>query len=105
MQGVLSHIVPTRSLLIALCTAAVLTAAAPSGAIVPPKDCGTLKVKGKKYNVKADQMRCADAKKYTTNYLGKKHKPKGYSCQKYGSETQLAFRCEKGIKTFFAIKR
>jgi len=92
-------------LLIATACATFLVAALPAGAIVPPKDCGRLTVKHRKYNVKADQMRCDDARRYTSRYLAKHVKPKGFSCQKYGSETKLAFRCTRGIKTFFAIKR
>jgi hypothetical protein len=92
-----------RVLLPVLCAAAVV--AVPARAVVPPKDCGRMKVKHHKYNVKADQMPCKKARKYTKGYLAHHHKPKGFHCQSYGSETQLKFRCEKGIKVFFAIKR
>lgn len=73
---------------------------------VPPKDCGFIKVKSHRYNIKADQLRCDPAKRYSRSYLGENHKPKGYSCTKYSpSETAVRFRCTKGQKTFFAIAR
>jgi hypothetical protein len=94
-----------RVALIAVLAAVGLPAGA--GAIVPPKDCGTIHVKGKKYNVKADQMRCADARRYSSSYLtSSKRKPAGYRCNRYNpKETKLVFRCAKGIKNFFAIRR
>jgi hypothetical protein len=92
------------SLVAALALAAVLAPSAP--AIVPPKDCGFLTVKAKRYNIKADQMGCADAKRYSKNYLiSTARKPKGYRCTRYGAETKLKFRCAKGVRNFFAIKR
>jgi hypothetical protein len=92
-----------RVLLPTLCVLAI--AALPAGAVVPPKECGRMTVKKHKYDIKADQMPCKKAKGYTRDYLGNGHKPKGFSCHMYGKETSLKFRCEKGIKTFFAIKR
>ena len=94
-----------RVLLIA-CLAAVLVAAAPAGAIVPPRDCGRITVKHKRYNIKADQMRCRDAVRYSRNYLtSSRRKPRGYTCRRYSGGTKLAFRCSRGVKNFFAIRR
>jgi hypothetical protein len=77
---------------------------APAPAPVPPKDCGFLTVKNKRLNVKADQLRCAPARKYTRRYM-KGDKPRGFACTDYGSETAIEFRCSKGAKVFFAIRR
>jgi hypothetical protein len=92
-----------RVFLPALCVLAI--AALPANAVVPPKECGRMKVHKRKYDIKADQMPCKKARTYSRTYIAENHKPKGFSCQKYGKETQLEFRCKKGIKTFFAIRR
>lgn len=89
-----------------LATAALASAdAGPARAIVPPKDCGMLTVKGHRYKVKADQMRCASARDYTRAYLARRRRPAGFRCRDFGAETKLRFRCAKGIKVFFAIRR
>ena len=85
---------------------ALLTAAGPAArATVPPVDCGALTVKGKRYTVKADQVRCADARTYTRRYLGERRRPAGFRCANYTSSTKLRFRCSKGVRVFFAIRR
>jgi len=85
---------------------AMLAALAPhSAAIVPPSDCGRLTVKAKRYNIKADQLRCRTARSYASSYLSKRRRPTGYRCRDFGSETKLKFRCARGIKVFFAIRR
>lgn len=87
-------------------TFAVLAAlATPSPAIVPPTDCGNLTVKGKRYNVKADQLRCKTARPLASRYLATHRRPRGYTCRDFGSETKLEFRCARGIKVVFAIRR
>jgi hypothetical protein len=89
--------------LIAVFLAAVL---APStGAVVPPKNCGMIEVKGKRYQIKADQMRCRTAKKHSRRYLRRHKRPSGYDCRDYSSGTALKFRCSKSIRVFFAIRR
>ena len=93
------RVLPIAALL--LVTAAVL----PAQAIVPPRDCGRITVKSKRYNIKADQMRCSDAVRYSRRYLGTRRKPRGYTCRRYGSETKLAFRCRRGLRNLFAIRR
>lgn len=88
-----------------VCAAVALALMATSApAIVPPKDCGFTKVKHKRYNIKADQLRCSTAVPYARTYLGRHKKPSGFRCSDYGSDTKLKFRCTKGIKVFFAIK-
>jgi hypothetical protein len=79
-------------------------AVAPAPAVVPPKNCGTMHVKGKTYNIKVDQIRCSKGRKYSRRYLKSHNRPSGYSCQDYGSETKVKFRCWDGIKEFFAIR-
>jgi hypothetical protein len=80
-------------------------AAPGAGAIVPPKNCGMLTVKAKRYQIKADQMRCSAARTYATRYLRSHTRPSGFQCTDYGSSTALKFRCAKRTRVFFAIKR
>jgi len=89
----------------ALAAILLLTTAAPSPAPVAPRNCGMMTVKGKRYQVKADQIRCKTAKTWTRRYLSRSDRPSGYSCRNYGSETKLKFRCWKSERVFFAIKR
>ena len=75
-------------------------------AIVPPKNCGTQSSFGKRYQIKADQMRCSTAKRYSRRYLSTGRRPSGYRCKNFrASETKLRFRCAKGVRVFFAIRR
>ena len=76
----------------------------PAGATVPPKDCRTLTKQGQRYNIKADQLRCDTARRYAASYLTSGRKPSGYTCQKPRS-SKLAFRCFRGVREFFAIRR
>jgi hypothetical protein len=79
--------------------------AAPSPAPVPPKNCGSMEVKGRSYQIKAD-IRCKRARRYSRRYLAGNGKPDGWSCQRYSrSETNIAFRCTKGSRAVFAIRR
>ena len=91
----------------ALVTAcALLAALAPrSAAIVPPSNCGTLTMKTTRYNIKADQLRCRSARSYASRYLSTRQRPSGYRCRDFGRETKLKFRCARGVKVFFAIRR
>jgi hypothetical protein len=89
-----------------LATLATLAALAPrTAAIVPPTDCGMLTVKAKRYNIKADQLRCEPARTYASRYLSTRRRPSGYRCRDFGAETKLKFRCARGIRVFFAIRR
>jgi hypothetical protein len=78
---------------------------AKSWAPVPPRDCGMLTVGGKRFNVKADQIRCKTARRYARTYLRSSRRPSGYSCRRYGRETKIEFRCSKGVRVLFAIRR
>ena len=84
---------------------ALLFGATASTATVPPKNCGMQKVSGKRYQIKADQMRCSTAITYSRRYLRTHDRPSGYRCADFGSSTKLKFRCAKGVRVFFAIKR
>ena len=98
----------TRLLLLVAALAAALLLAGPATAAratVPPVNCGGLSVKGKRYTVKADQISCADARAHTRRYLGERRRPAGYRCANYTSTTKLRFRCAKGVRVFFAIRR
>jgi hypothetical protein len=89
----------------ALVVAVLLVFPAASPAPVAPVNCGMITVKSKRYQVKADQIRCSTAKTWTRRYLNSSWHPRGYSCRKGGSSTQLKFRCWKHERTYFAIKR
>jgi hypothetical protein len=88
-----------------LVLAVALTAAPAATATVPPKNCGMLTVKSKRYQIKADQMRCRTAKSYSRTYLRTHARPSGYRCADYGGGTKLKFRCSKQVRVFFAIRR
>jgi len=89
-----------------LAVVALAAVSAPrAGAVVPPKDCGMVTVKSKRYQIKADQMRCSTAKTYSRRYLGRHSRPSGYRCSDYSKSTKLRFRCSKNVRVFFAIRR
>ena len=83
-------------------------AAGPAGAIVPPKNCGKVTVKGKTYNIKADQLKCTKARDYSVDYLRSRDKPRYYKCYSY-TGSAIKFRCiathYNPDKTYWAIKR
>jgi hypothetical protein len=104
----ISHRAP-RATVVALAAAVVLALAlAPvqrAGATVPPKNCGMLTVNGKRYQIKADQMRCSTAKSHSRRYLRSHSRPSGYRCSDFDGGTKLAFRCHRSVRVFFAIRR
>jgi hypothetical protein len=104
----MTSITRTSRTIAALAAAAAVALAAPAGAIVPPKDCGIVKLKGKRYNIKSDQLKCPTARKYSLTYLKSHHKPSGYTCNRY-SGSKIVFRCVNAHtnpdRTFYAIKR
>ncbi len=74
-----------RSLIVTAITLALVVALAPAAwAPVPPRNCGMLDANGKRFNVKADQIRCTRARRYARRYLVDHVKPSGYSCRRYG---------------------
>jgi hypothetical protein len=95
-----------RMILVVAAMLALMVALAPgqAWAPVPPKNCGMLAAKGKRFNIKADQLRCKTARTYARRYLAR-HRLRGYSCREYGGGTKIEFRCSKGRKVVFAIRR
>jgi hypothetical protein len=108
----MTHISRPLSILTALLAAvallAVVVGSHTASAIVPPKDCGFLKYKGKRYNIKSDQLKCKRAREYSLTYMKTHHKPRYYKCYTYSSGAQK-FRCQathyNPDRSFFAIKR
>jgi len=93
------------SVVIASALALMLVAAPPAPAPVPPRDCGMVDAHGKRFNIKADQIRCRTARSYAKDYLRRSRKPSGYRCRSYGRETRIEFRCSKGLRILFAVRR
>jgi hypothetical protein len=83
----------------------VLFASSQAWAPVPPRNCGMLETGKKRFNIKADQLRCRTARKYARRYLASHNRPRGYTCRDYGRGTSIEFRCSKGQKVIFAIRR
>lgn len=75
--------------LAALAATAVTTA--PAGAIIAPVQCGTVKAKGKKWKITADQVRCATAKKWSVTYIRTFRAPRYYTCKR-GSAGSSIYR-------------
>jgi hypothetical protein len=101
----MSHRIPVAFTAFALAIAVLLVTAAPSPAPVAPRNCGMLTVKGQRYQVKADQIPCRRAKRWARGYLARHSHPSGYRCRSFDSSTALEFRCTKGVRVFFAIRR
>src|SRR3954466_212950 len=93
---------------LALAAVAALLAATPGQAIVPPKNCGSLKVKHRRYNIKGDQLPCKQARSYAANYIGHHRTARGYRCQRF-SGSALVAKCvnthTNPDRTIFIIKR
>ena len=95
-----------RTLLLAAALVAALTMTTAATAVVPPKNCGTMSVKGKRYQVKADQISCRSGRRYASRYLRTERKPSGYRCRDYPSKRgRVDFYCNNGRKIFFAVRR
>ena len=89
-----------------LTLALALAAAVPASAVVPPTSCGTSKIGRTNYSIKADKVSCTFAREWSRNYLLRNRRPSGYTCRKYDPrETRIRFRCYRGTKSFFAIRR
>jgi hypothetical protein len=96
-----------RIVVVVTAALAVAVAFAPyqAWAPVPPRNCGMLEQGGQRYNIKADQLRCRRARRYARRYLSSHTRPRGYTCRDYGSGTSIKFRCSKGDRVIFAIRR
>ena len=97
----------SRILVVITAVLALAVAFAPfqAWAPVPPRNCGMLQAKGKTYNIKADQIRCRKARRMAKSYLRSHNEPRGYNCRDYSGGTSIKFRCSKGSRVLFAIKR
>jgi hypothetical protein len=93
------------SLAVLACAGAVLL---PGGAVapatVPPNDCGFLSAKGHRYNIKSHLVTCRRSREWSKAYLVERRRPRGWSCRRY-KDSALVFRCRRGGRDFFAIKR
>jgi hypothetical protein len=95
-----------RTLLLGTALIAALAIPTAATAVVPPKNCGTMSVSGKRYQVKADQISCRSGRDYARRYLRSSRKPRGYRCRDYPSKKgRVDFYCNNGRKIFFAIRR
>ena len=95
-----------RALLLATAAAALLALPTLATAVVPPKNCGTMTVSGKRYQVKADQISCRSGREYAKRFITSGRKPSGYRCRDYPSRKgRVDFYCNDGRKIFFAIRR
>jgi hypothetical protein len=72
---------------------------------VPPTDCGRLSSGAERYTIKADQLRCPTARRHARTYLRSHRRPHGYRCRDYHGGTAITFRCSRGVRVFFAIRR
>jgi len=95
-----------RTALLAAALGAALLIPTAATAVVPPKNCGSMSVEGKRYQVKADQISCRSGRRYAGRYLRSGGKPRGYRCRNYPSKKgRVDFYCNSGRKIFFAIRR
>jgi opacity protein-like surface antigen len=95
-----------RTLLLAATLVAALMIPAAATAVVPPKNCSTVTVGGKRYQVKADQISCATARDHARRYLRTGGKPRGYTCKKPSrAKGRVNFYCNNGRKIYFGIRR
>lgn len=92
------------ALLATLCAALVAGSAASAPAVVPPKKCKTITVRGDRIQVKADQITCKTAVRTIKNYARYGKRPKGWTCQK-NPDSKLRWRCFKGRKAALGILR
>ena len=73
-------------------------------ATVPPTDCGTIRAKGSRYDVKSHRVSCGRARAWSKAYLVRRKRPSGWRCERY-MDSALVFRCRRGGRDFFAVKR
>ena len=89
-----------------LVAALVLVGAPAAYAPVVPKNCGTVRAGGGSYTVKAHVVSCRSARGMARSYLGRGSRPRGWSCRKYPRRvTRIRFRCTRGARFVFAVRR
>lgn len=93
-----------RLVVLAVATAAL--AAGDAAAVVPPTNCGTVKLGARSYAVKTHSVSCSFARTWTVRYIRYNRRPSGWTCRKYDPrETRIRFRCYRGSRDFFAIRK
>ena len=91
---------PVLAVAFALCLPSAATG------VVPPKNCGTKTIAGKRYQVKADQMSCKRGRRLAKRFIVRNRKPRGYKCRDFPSQrNRVDFYCSKERKIYFAIRR
>lgn len=97
----------SRILVTALAVVACALVAAPgAGAVVPPRDCGRSTLGGKPYQIKVDQISCAQGRSFARGYVSSRSRPRGYRCRDYPTKKgRVKFYCANGRRVFFAIRR
>lgn len=83
----------TLAAVLTACALLAGTLAASAGAVIPPRNCGTIMAKGKKWQVKADQLRCKKAKRYSKRYIRRKKEPRYYDCRRGAKGSALYAMC------------
>lgn len=94
------------TLTITLAAASLLWLPMAANGVVPPKNCGEITVKEKRYQIKADQISCATGRVHSRRFLSTGARPEGYRCKNYPSRRdRVDFYCNNARKIFFAIRR
>ena len=71
---------------------------------VAPRDCGRMEVRGTTYQIKADELRCTTARRWSRTYVVERRRPSGWTCKR-PTGSAIKFTCRRGDRTFFGIKR
>jgi hypothetical protein len=94
----------TLALVAAVAGLALFPAVSPSlPRPVAPKNCNFMTVKGKRYNVKADQLSCTKARRLAARVLNGGGDGK-FSCQS-NPTGDIRLYCRKGNSYIYVIKR
>ena len=89
----MTHTIRTSLAVALACALLAAGFAASAGAIVPPRNCGNVKVGSRTFNIKADQLRCTSAKKYGVAYVRSHKAPRYYRCKHGASGSALYAQC------------
>jgi hypothetical protein len=97
------------SLLLAAAALAAVALAGAAHAIVPPKECGIIKVGSHRYDIKSDQIpKCSISKAYAQALIAHHRRPAGYKCTHF-TGSSLIWKCvntrANPDRTLFVIKR
>ena len=81
-----------------LATVAVMAGLVATAGAVPPKQCDPVAAKGAGYMVIAHGVKCSFARKWVRRNLAKHSHPKGYSCPKPTSGSNVRVNCQGNTK-------